>query len=292
MSMYVRVFFTASIALALLTVPLKELCAQVPDDIFDEEPVSSGPPLPDPFETFNRYMFDFNDQLYEDLIQPAANFYTDVVPAAPRRGIANFFRNLGYPQRFVGNVLQGNFDGAVLETREFLVNSIAGVGGIFDAAGTAEVEHFHAESLDRAFATWGVGPGAYLVLPFIGPTTIRQSVADGLSSYFLYPPAYLNETAYRVAVGAFDTFQQTPRLMDNYFSVRDGAIDPYIAVRDYNWAFRARGLHDRETPASVQFLHQHQARPDKHPAVGDTTHPAAKRQLPPRAQRPAQRRWH
>lgn len=192
----------------------------------------------DPFEKVNRVVFRFNDGVYDYVLRPVSKGYTKVVPSPARTGIRNFFDNLRFPIRFVNSALQGKFRRAGLEAGKFGVNTVAGLGGFIrisdDVPALAQVPR---EDMGQTFGVWHIGKGPYLVLPLLGPGTVRDTVG-GVGDYFLYP---LNwnpreniewynwqlDTTLRVVDGV----NSLPDLLNAYDGPRKEAIDPYIAVR-------------------------------------------------------------
>ena len=134
---------------------------------------STGNPK-DPLEGFNRAMFALNDDLDKVVIRPAAQGYEAVLPAAVRRGVANVFANVGDIFIAVNDLLQGKVPDAINDVGRVLVNTTLGIFGWRDVASELGVEK-HDEDFGQTLGAWGVGEGAYVVLPFFGPRTLRDS---------------------------------------------------------------------------------------------------------------------
>ena len=201
--------------------------------IYDEDPAASvAAPIPDKIEGFNRAVFKFNDGLYRFTLRPISRGYAKVVPLELRRGFGRFFHNLAFPTRFVGNVLEGRIRDAGVETGRFVINSVTSLG--FDTSVADDIKGFQERPSDlgQAFSTWGIGHGTYLVLPLLGPSSLRDGVGLGLSGYFLDPVHYLPEWEERTGIGAFVVLNESPDLMNNYDQLKAASIDPYIALRD------------------------------------------------------------
>lgn len=141
-------------------------CASVPE----EDRVGH-----DPWERVNRPIYRFNDAVDRAIMKPVARGYIKIVPEPVRRGITNFSRNLITPLYVVNNFLQGKPKEGTGELMRFVVNSTVGIGGIFDVAAMSGIEA-HPEDFGQTAATWGVPPGPYVVLPFLGPHTLRDAV--------------------------------------------------------------------------------------------------------------------
>ena len=131
----------------------------------------------DPFEKFNRGMFWFNDKAYFYVMKPVAKGWRWLAPEPLRLGIRNFFSNLRAPIRFVNAALQGKFRDAGNELTRFGVNSTLGIGGLFDPAKAHFGIERKIEDTGQTLAHYGVGPGPYLVLPFLGPSNFRDGMA-------------------------------------------------------------------------------------------------------------------
>ncbi len=208
--------------------------------IFDEDPGTLTPPrIPDNIEGVNRAMFKFNDGLYAITLRPIAHGYQAVIPAPVRRGVGRFFHNLAFPTRFVGNVLEGKWKDAGTETGRFLVNTVTSLGFLATADKFPALQEKPSD-LGLAFGTWGIGHGTYLILPLLGPASLRDGVGLGLSGYFLDPVHYLPEWEYRAAATGPEVVNQSPEQMQAYDQLKAAAVDPYVALRDAYSSRRSR----------------------------------------------------
>jgi len=206
------------------------------------EAVSQEGILPDPLEPINRAFFVFNDRLYFWVLKPVARGYGFVLPEKVRVGIGSFFRNLAFPVRFVNCLFQGKLEGASEEFGSFLLNSIAGMGGLFDIAGDAGVKKYD-EDLDQSLGTFGFGPGFYINWPFLGPSTLRGtfgSVGDG----FLDPVNYLDSTGTALAVESVNVVNRTSFVIGEYESLKRAALDPYSALKDAYYQNRLKKIRE------------------------------------------------
>lgn len=184
----------------------------------------------DPLEPWNRMVFTFNDRLYFWVMKPAAKGYNTVVPEGVRISARNFFVNLSMPVRFVNASLQGKIKSAALELARFGVNTVFGIAGLFDIAKMWKIES-QEKDLGMTLGFYGIGDGLYIVWPFIGPSSLRDtigSVGDG----FLSPVNYINPAETAFAINAYEYFNNTSLQMGDYEILKESAIDPYIAVKD------------------------------------------------------------
>ena len=212
------------------------------DELLDDD-ISSNAEIADPLEGLNRSIFAFNDYVYNNVFSPFTKAYVKAVPQPARKGVDNFFDNLEYPVRLASNVLQFKFQRATYETARFLVNSTAGVAGFMDVAKTDFNLEVPEEDIGQAFGAWGIDHGFYVIIPFIGPSSLRDfvgrfgaNVIDPISE----PSSQIDDSQDRFALQAVDTVNDLPEIIDLYESITESAIDPYTAVRDGYAQFRAR----------------------------------------------------
>lgn len=130
----------------------------------------------DPLEPFNRGVYSFNDAVDRAVVKPVATAYRDVLPSPVRTGVRNFFSNLQDLWSFVNNSLQLKGEGAGNSIVRFGVNTVFGLGGLIDIATEMRIERF-TEDFGQTLGHWGVGAGPYLVLPLLGSSTVRDTVA-------------------------------------------------------------------------------------------------------------------
>lgn len=191
----------------------------------------------DPFETFNRGMFWFNDKAYFYVMKPVAKGWRWLAPEPLRLGIRNFFSNLRAPIRFVNAALQGKFRDAGNELTRFGVNSTLGIGGLFDPA----KEHFgiarKQEDTGQTLGHYGVGPGPYLVLPFLGPSNFRDGAGLLGDFYFSLVPVLFENRYYWIAVSG-DIINYLSIDKDTYEGIKKDSLDPYLFLRDAYGQYR------------------------------------------------------
>jgi phospholipid-binding lipoprotein MlaA len=189
----------------------------------------------DPLEPLNRATFMLNDGIYTILLRPISKGYEKVVPKLVRQSVYNAYENVKFPIRVVNDTLQWNLKRAGLETGKFLVNSTLGIGGLGRPS-----DHIPAladvPSADTAqtFAKWGIGNGPYLVLPLLGPSTLRD--AFGLAGdYALNPITWVcfvyGDYDWIIAIPSANTLRALPVQIGMYDSITKDALDRYLAVR-------------------------------------------------------------
>ena len=197
--------------------------------------------IADPLEPFNRAMFQFNDKLYFWVLKPVAQGYGKVVPETARVSVSNFFSNLTAPIRIVNCVLQANLSGAAAELGRFLVNTIWGIGGLMDPAASKEIDLAKQNGdFGQTLGVYGLGQGFYINWPIFGPSSPRDTVGL-VGDFFLHPFTYL-VTAWDTSVGirAYEKVNTTSLAIGDYESLKEAAIDPYVAVRDAYVQYRLK----------------------------------------------------
>lgn len=216
----------------------QEAQVAAPDDagnsvLEDEEPLPSIPPVrvADPIEPVNRAIFVFNDRLYFWLLKPVAQGYAFLVPEFLRIGIRNALTNVAMPVRLVNSLLQGKVKGAGRELARFTINTTIGMAGLFDTAKNDWGIAVSEEDLGQTLGGYGLGHGAYVVLPFFGPSSLRDAAGLG-GDALLNPLSVLVDQPTAVAIRAGKAVNDTSLHMGEYEDVKAAAVDPYLAVRD------------------------------------------------------------
>lgn len=192
--------------------------------------------IADPLEKLNRVTFKFNDGLYRFVFRPISKGYTTIAPKPVRKGIDNVYDNLRFPVRLVNTALQGKFKRAGLEVQKFGVNTLIGVGGIFKVSNRIEkLASVPEEDTAQTFAVWGIGKGAYLVIPVFGPSTMRD--AWGLAGDYALNPInwglFVNGSLENLTwiPTTANTIRLMPSQLDIYDAAKANSIDPYLSVR-------------------------------------------------------------
>lgn len=190
----------------------------------------AGPNPRDPYENFNRAMFTFNDTVDTYALKPAATAYHTVLPSFVQTGVNNFFGNLADAWTGINNLLQGHGEAGMSDVTRFALNSTLGIVGLFDIASEAGLPK-HKEDFGQTLGTWGVPSGPYLMLPLLGPSTVRDAVVlpiDVKGDIWGYKePVYIRNSG--TALRAID---QRAGLLDASTLLEDAALDRYEFIRD------------------------------------------------------------
>ncbi len=216
------------------------------DDLFSdngavEHDASYHPQVADPLSGFNRVMFSFNDKFYYYLLKPITKGYLTVTPQFFRVGIRNIFANALFPLRCVNNALQGKFSRSFDEGKVFVLNTV--VGGLGFATPAQDYFGFetHDEDLGQTLGHYGVGEGLYLVLPLLGPSTVRDLVGSA-GDIFLKPITYIESTELAVGLNVLDTVNGTSFRLGEYEALKAAALDPYVAMKDAYLQMRTKKI--------------------------------------------------
>jgi phospholipid-binding lipoprotein MlaA len=202
----------------------------VPDEAKPEEAIEDTT-IADPLEPINRAMFHFNDKLYFWFLKPIAKGYNFVVPEPVRVSVRDFFRNASMPVRFVGSLFQGKITCVGTELSRFSINTILGLAGFFDVAKSWFNLNPCEEDLGQTLGLWGMGGMIYIVWPFIGPSTVRDTLGMAGDS-FLDPFNYINPFYIPLGIHTYDRINRTSLDLKTYEDLVEQSLEPYIAVRD------------------------------------------------------------
>lgn len=234
---------------------------------------ASAPRNPqDPLEGFNRAMFSFNDKVDQVALKPAAEVYQSILPSFVQTTIGNFFGNLADIPTFFNEVLQGKFSEGLSDFMRVTVNSTLGLGGVLDIASEANLPK-HAEDFGQTLGRWGVPSGPYVVLPILGPSTLRDTAAtpvDFAADPWLrtYPVKMRNTgTAIRV-------IDQRSVVLNASNLVEEAALDRYEFVRDAYLQRRESRIFDGEVPPKKTTPSSSLEGDDSQPATQATATPA------------------
>ena len=159
----------------------------------------------DPFENLNRKTFEFNEKIDEKIAKPIAETYSQLPPKI-KKGVSNFFDNLEEVDTFVNQLLQGKPKESFNDLTRFLINTTIGLGGFIDVASKMGLER-HEEDFGQTLAVWGVGQGPYIMLPILGPSTLRDTLSRPVSS-FLSVTFHMTETDVNIALKGMTQLKQ------------------------------------------------------------------------------------
>ena len=180
----------------------------------------------DPFENLNRKIFEFNENLDKKIAKPVAETYSKVPPRI-KKGISNFFNNIEEVDTFVNQMLQGKPKQSINDLSRFIINSSFGLGGVIDVASRIGLDR-HEEDFGQTLAVWGVDQGPYIMLPILGPSTLRDTFSRPVSS-FLSVTFHMTDTDVNIALKGIDAIETRERLLD-VESLLSG--DKYSFVKD------------------------------------------------------------
>ena len=180
----------------------------------------------DPFEEFNRKTFEFNENVDEKILKPVAKFYSNFPPKV-KNGVTNFFNNLEDVETSINQLLQGKPKKSINDISRFIINSTIGLVGFIDVASKIGLER-HEEDFSQTLAVWGVGSGPYIMLPGLGPSTLRDTLSRPVSS-FSSITFHMTDTDVNIALKTIDAIETRERLLD-VESLLSG--DKYSFVKD------------------------------------------------------------
>jgi len=199
--------------------------------------------VPDPLEPLNRLMFQANDRFYFWILKPVAKTYKGITPEPVRISVSNFFNNLATPIRFANCLLQGKGDSAGTELRRFTINTTVGILGFGDPARDKYGLHQTNEDLGQTLGVLGFKNGFYLILPILGPSTLRDSVGF-VGDQFLNPVRYVKPTEASVGISAGNITNETTFHIGEYEGLKSDALDPYVATRNIYIQYRNKKVQE------------------------------------------------
>lgn len=202
----------------------------------------------DPYENINRKVYNFNDKVDQYVAEPVANGYKKITPEFIQTGVSNFFNNVKEINTMLNDFLQAKFKQGLEDTGRFAVNTTVGLGGLFDVASKVGLER-HQEDFEQTLAVWGVSPGSYLVLPFLGPTTTR-GIPGAIVDTATNPLNYLGLMSVQVArmVNTRANAEGALKFID------EAALDPYVFTRESFLQWRNFMATDGSPEANEDFL--------------------------------------
>lgn len=212
----------------------------------------SAPDERDPWESFNRSIYSFNDTFDKAIARPVAEAYQFVLPDFIETGISNFFSNIGDVVVIVNDLLQFKFQQAGQDFSRLVFNTTFGLLGFIDVASEMDLPK-HDEDFGQTLATWGVGDGAYLVLPFLGPSTVRDTAGLGVDLFYLDPVIFTEDDEVRWGMIALRAVDKRADLLEATRIMEKSGIDPYVFMRNAYFQVRENQIYDGNPPSSINL---------------------------------------
>ncbi len=200
----------------------------------------------DPIEPFNRAMYTFNDAVDKAVMKPVATGYKEVLPSPVRTAVGNFFSNLDDFLVVINDLLQFKFEQALSDFGRVFWNSTVGIAGLIDVATPMDMPK-HNEDFGQTFGRWGIGSGPYIVLPFLGPSSVRDGVGT-VVSYHLDPVYQHNNVAERNSAVVLRAVDKRASLLGTETILETAALDPYVFMRDAYLERRRNLVYDGNPP--------------------------------------------
>jgi phospholipid-binding lipoprotein MlaA len=201
----------------------------------------------DPWENWNRKVFSFNESLDENVLKPVATGYAKVVPQFVRRSVDNFFGNIADAWSAINNVLQAKPEPAMQDVVRVTTNTVFGFFGVLDIASEFGLEH-HYEDFGQTLGRWGFGPGAYVVWPLLGPSSVRDSAALPADRWFASPAVFINEGRWQGGLTVLQVVNTRANLLGASQVLDDIALDKYTFLRDAYLQRRRSLVYDGDVP--------------------------------------------
>ena len=223
-------------------------------------PPGAKPDPRDRFERTNRAIYKFNLAVDHTVLRPTARTYVKVVPQGARTSITNFLTNLTYTTTILNDFLQGQFRNGASDTARLVVNTLFGLGGLFDVATPSGLDR-HDADFGQTLGRWGVHSGPYVMLPFLGPSTVRDSVGL-LADEYTTPRAYIKDPYVRWPIFTVDVIDHRAHLLD-LDKYLDQSFDSYAFLRS-TWLQRREYVVHPDKAESPEDLP-----PDDSDAAGD-----------------------
>ena len=186
--------------------------------------------MPDPLESYNRFIFKINDKLYFYLLKPTARVYRAVLPEKARVSVGNMLHNILMPTRFLNCLLQGKLKGSAIELSRFTVNTTWGIAGLFDPAKSYLHLEEQQEDFGQTLGFYGLKEGFYIAWPFWGPSSLRDTVGL-VADYYSYPIVYYIPL-FKTGVTVLDTVNYISLTLGDYEEFKKTAFDPYVSLRN------------------------------------------------------------
>jgi phospholipid-binding lipoprotein MlaA len=211
-------------------------------------PPGRSPDPHDPFERYNRAAFGFNDAIDKAILKPVSQAYRAVLPSFVQRGVTNFFDNLSDVPTAVNDVLQGKVTMAATHLGRLAINTTFGLLGVVDVATAMGLER-QREDFGQTLGKWGLASGPYLVLPILGPSSVRDAAALP-ADFGLDPVIHVSDTTWRYSLVATRAVEQRASLLQAEKTLTSIELDPYLFMRDAYPARRRSLVYDGNPPES------------------------------------------
>lgn len=205
----------------------------------------------DPWEKTNRQIYAFNDALDVMIARPVAKTYVEVVPQPLRTGAGHFLANLRDVWTLANTALQGKVQMTAETLMRIQVNTFFGLGGLLDVASEMRIPH-HREDFGQTLAVWGMPSGPYVMLPLLGPSTLRDALAQGVDLNVDVPGMVWDSSTSR-ALGVLRVVDTRASLLMTVDAMRNAALDPYTFVRDAYLQKRRNDVYDGNPPSNFDF---------------------------------------
>ena len=205
----------------------------------------------DPWESMNRSVYNFNDAVDTVAIKPVTQIYVNVVPSFVRTGLHNVVSNLGDVWSMANSAMQLKGQHAAESFMRVTVNTVFGLGGLLDIATEMRLER-HKEDFGQTLGYWGVKPGPYVVLPILGPSTLRDTLATPLDIKGDVVQQF-NDPATRNVLSATRVMDVRSGLLESIDVIKAAALDPYTFVRDGYLQKRENDVYDGNPPSTFDY---------------------------------------
>src|SRR3989338_2229639 len=212
----------------------------------------------DPLEGLNRGIYKFNDTVDKAALKPIAGAYKAVIPSTIRSGVNNFFSNLGDVVTVINDLLQGKFSKAMDDAGRVAINTTFGIGGIFDWASMDGIEK-RDEDFGQTLAYWGWENSSYLVLPFLGPSTLRDTGGLIVDSAFFDPIYYVRDARDRNQLLLTKFIDKRSQYLPGSDLLDEAALDPYVFMRDAYFQLHHNLTHDGDVPENEKIKEESDA---------------------------------
>ena len=209
-------------------------------------PPGSTPDPKDPFERYNRAAFSFNDAIDRAILKPVSQGYKAVTPSFVQRGVTNFFANISDVPTVVNDLLQGKMTMAATHLGRLAINTTFGLAGVMDVATPMGLER-QREDFGQTLGKWGLASGPYLVLPILGPSSVRDAFALP-ADFYLDPVYHVSDTTWRYSFAATRVVSRRASFLEAEKTLKSIELDPYLFTRDAYLSRRRSLVYDGDPP--------------------------------------------